>query len=220
VPENLARPGRRKAALPADAGPAVKALKEWLRGYVGDTSLEAVAAAASYSVSTVSNALGGTELPRLVLVQSIAAGVGAPLNAAHRIWWEAALEEFAKDNPARPDDPLADFARQLRRVMLRSDLGKTTVLRHMARLCAATGSVIAPMSRATLCRLLDGDTLPRPEKMSVFLRVIKASDTELAQLNARYEELATARARAKTARLKARAESARLENRVVSEVLL
>jgi hypothetical protein len=196
MPEYRARPGRPKSALPAEAGPAVTALKEWLRKYVGDTSLEKVAAAATYSVSTVSNALGGTELPRLRLVQSIAAAIDAPQALAHRMWWKAALEEFTKDNPPRPDDPVTDYARQLRHVMLRSDLGKATVLRNMTRLCDNTRSVITPMSRATLCRLLDGTTLPNPEQMSIFLRVINATDTELARLTARYQELATARARA------------------------
>lgn len=198
MPEYRARPGRPKSALPADAGPAVKALKEWLRTHVGNTSLEKVAAAATYSVSTVSNALGGAELPRLRLVQSIAAAVDAPQALAHQMWWKAALEEFTKDNPPRPDDPVADYARQLRHIMLRSDLSKATLLRDMTRLCETTHGVITPMSRATLCRLLDGTTLPHPEQMSIFLRVINPTNTELVQLTVRYHELALARARAKT----------------------
>lgn len=204
MPVYRSRPGRRKSALPAAAGPAVKALKEWLRRYVGETPLEEVAAAASYSVSTVSNALGGVELARLRLVQSIAGGVGAPLPAAHRIWWEAALEEFAKSNPARPDDPVADFALQLRRTMLRSDLGKTEVLARMTRLCDAMGISTKPMSRATLCRLLDGGTLPKPEQMNLLLRVINAREEEVRQLTDRFNELVAARARARTAKLKVR----------------
>jgi hypothetical protein len=207
MPAYRPRPGRRKSALPPASGPAVKALKEWLRRYVGETPLEEVAAAASYSVSTVSNALGGIELPRLRLVQSIAAGVGAPLPAAHRIWWEAALEEFAKSNPARPDDPVADFALQLRRMMLRSDLGKTEVLGRMTRLCDAMKITTKPMSRATLCRLLDGDTLPKPEQMNLFLRVINAREDEVRQLTSRFDELIVERARARTAKLKARSVS-------------
>ncbi|MFF1608222.1 hypothetical protein ACFVYA_10615 [Amycolatopsis sp. NPDC058278] len=182
----------------------MKALKEWLRRFVGETPLEEVAAAASYSVSTVSNALGGTELPRLRLVQSIAAGVGAPLPAAHRIWWEAASEEFTKNNPAQPDDPVADFALQLRRAMLRSDLGKTEVLRRMVRLSDAESLTMKPMSRATLCRLLDGDTLPNPEQMNLFLRVIGIRDEEIRQLTVRFEELIVARARARSTKRKAR----------------
>ncbi|RSD22820.1 hypothetical protein [Amycolatopsis eburnea] len=182
--------------MPADAGPAVKTLKKWLRGFVGETSLEAVAAAASYSVSAVSGALGGTELPRLRLVRSIAAGVGAPAHEAHRVWWAAALEEFTKHNPGLPGDPLAELALDLRRAMLRHDLGKTDVLRRMARLCEADGDVTKAMSRATLCRLLTGNTLPRTDQMTVFLRALSLRDSEVEQLTGRYEELSAARRKA------------------------
>ncbi|NBH07227.1 hypothetical protein [Amycolatopsis sp. SID8362] len=196
VPAYRPRPGRRKSALPAEAGPAVKTLKKWLRGFVGETSLEAVAAAASYSVSAVSGALGGTELPRLRLVRSIAAGVGAPAHEAHRVWWAAALEEFTKHNPGLPGDPLAELALDLRRAMLRHDLGKTDVLRRMARLCEADGDVTKAMSRATLCRLLTGTTLPRTDQMTVFLRALSLRDSEVEQLTGRYEELSAARRKA------------------------
>jgi hypothetical protein len=171
----------------------VKALKKWLRGFVGDTSLEEVAAAASYSISAVSSALGGAELPRLRLVQSIASGVGAPKPEAHRLWWAAALEEFTKDHPQQPADPVAAFALDLRRAMLRNDLGKAEVLRQMARLCESTGDVTKAMSRATLCRLLSGTTLPRTEQMNVFLRALNLRDSEIEQLTGRYERLSAAR---------------------------
>ena len=202
MPSPRPRSGRRKSALPPETDPAVKALKKWLRGYVGDTPLEEVAAAASYCVSAVSTALGGTELPGLRVVRSIAAGVGASQVQAHKLWWAAALEDFAKRNPAKPDDPLADFALDLCRAMLMHDLGKTEVLRRMTRLCEAEGNVIKAMSRATLCRLLDGTTLPRPDQMNVFLRVIGLRESELEQLTDRYEKLDTARALARAAKSK------------------
>ncbi|HEY3481139.1 MAG TPA: hypothetical protein VGL02_19785 [Streptomyces sp.] len=171
----------------------MKTLKKWLREFVGDTSLEDVAAAASYSISAVSTALGGTDLPRLRLVQRIAAGVGAPQQQAHQIWWAAALEEFNAHDPARPSDPVASFARDLRRAMLRNDLGKTEVLRRMGRRCEASGDVTKAMSRATLCRLLTGVTLPRADQMNVFLRVIDLRDRDIVALTERYEDLVAAR---------------------------
>ncbi|WP_326957602.1 hypothetical protein [Amycolatopsis sp. NBC_01286] len=187
------RPGRRKSALPAEVDPAVKALKKWLRGFVGDMSLEDVAAAARYSISAVSSALGGAELPRLRLVQGIATGVNAPAHEAHRLWWAAALEEFTKRHPDPPADPVAQLAQDLRRVMLRNDLGKTEVLRRMVRLCESKGNVTTAMSRATLCRLLAGATLPRTNQMSVFLRVLNLRDDEVEALISRYERLMAAR---------------------------
>lgn len=193
MPSHRLRSGRKKSALPAEAGPAVKTLKKWLRGFVGDTSLEDVAAAASYSISAVSTALGGADLPRLRLVQSIAAGVGAPQQQAHQLWWAAALDEFNSHNSAQPDDLVASFALDLRRAMLRNDLGKVEVLGRMARRCHAGGDVTKAMSRATLCRLLTGTTLPRADQMNVFLRVLDLRDHEIDALTNRYEYLVASR---------------------------
>ncbi|MET8997183.1 hypothetical protein [Amycolatopsis sp. NPDC004169] len=197
------RAGRRKSALPADAGPAITALKKWLRQHVGDIPLERVAAASMYSVSAVSSALGGTELPRLRLVRSIASGIGAPQGHAHELWWAAALEEFTKNNPSRSGDPLGEFALDLRKAMLKNDLGPTDVLRRMARLCAAEGDTAKAMSRATLSRLLAGTTLPRSEQMDVFLRVINLRDGEIERLTSRYDVLGTAMALVRSANLRA-----------------
>jgi hypothetical protein len=193
MPSSRLRAGRRKSALPANAGPAITALKKWLREHVGDIPLEKVATAASYSVSAVSSALGGAELPRLRLVQSIVGGISAPQGRAHELWWAAALEDFTKNNPPRrPGSPLAEFGLDLRKAMLKNDLGPTDVLRRMARLCAAEGDVTKAMSRATLCRLLAGTTLPRSEQMDVFLRVINLREGEVERLSSRYDVLSTA----------------------------
>jgi hypothetical protein len=178
----------------------VTALKEWLREFASDTPLEEVAGAAAYSVTAVSDALRGIEVPRLRLVQSIARGVGAPLAQAHQLWWAAALEEFAKRNPVKPAGSLAGFALDLRRAMLRNDLSKTEVLSRMARLCKTDGDVTNAMSRATLCRLLGGTTLPRSDQMNVFLRVLGLREREIEQLTRDYEALSLARAQGKSAK--------------------
>lgn len=197
VPSSRARTGRRKSALPADAGPAILKLKQWLRDHVGDTPLEHVAVSACYSVSAVSNALGGAELPRLRLVLRIADGINAPRGRAHELWWAAALEDLAKSSPA-PVGIDAEFAFDLRKAMLKTDLGPTDVLQRMAKLCAAEGNVTTAMSRATLARLLTGATLPRAGQMDVFLRVLSLSDGEFARLRSRYEVLCAASAMAKS----------------------
>lgn len=191
VPLSRARTGRRKSALPAYAGPAILKLKQWLRDQAGDTALEQIAVSACYSVSAVSNALGGAELPRLRLVLRIAAGINAPRGRAHELWWAAALEDLVKSSPT-PVGMLAEYAFDLRKAMLKTDLGPKEVLQRMAKLCAAEGNVTTAMSRATLARLLTGTTLPRAGQMDVFLRVICLGDPDFARLRSRYEVLCAA----------------------------
>jgi hypothetical protein len=175
-------------------------LKQWLRSFVGDTPLEEIAALATYSISAVSNAIGGASVPRLRVVYSIAAGVGAPKGRAHELWWAAALEQFNRDNPATSGHPLVEFGVELRKAMLKSDLGLVDVLGRMRQLCAAEGGHHAVMSRATLGRLLAGRTLPRDEHMALFLRALNLRDGEIERLTSRYETIGMALRMVKSAK--------------------
>ncbi|MFE5565936.1 hypothetical protein ACFQ68_13200 [Amycolatopsis japonica] len=197
------RQGRRKAALPADAEMTAIALKKWLRGYIGETSLEQVASRARYSISAVSTAVGGAGVPSLQLVRGIADAVGAPAKQAAEMWWAAALAEFTKHNPPCPDDPLASFAQDLRKVMLKAGLGQADVLYRMARLSAENSELDPAMSRATLSRFLSGRCLPRHGQMMLLLRVLPLQDEEAARLKSRYGTLETALRMAKSMLLKA-----------------
>ncbi|MGW5703850.1 hypothetical protein [Amycolatopsis japonica] len=144
---------------------------------------------ASYSVSAISAALGGAELPRLRIVRSIAASIAAPPDEAYQLWWAAAIEDFEAKNPPARRTPLAQFGLDLRRSMLRQDLGQTDLLRKMMRQCAAEGDLAKMMSRATLCRLLAGTTLPRVEQMSLLMGVLNLPRAELHQLANSYKTL-------------------------------
>ena len=167
-------------------------MKQWLRGYAGNTPLEQIAAGAEYAISAVSTAMGGSDLPRLQLVRSIAAAVGAPQTQTYELWWAAALEEFRKKNPAEPNSPLEEFGQALQLAMLRADFGPGDVLTRMQQVARAGEFGIAPMSRATLSRMLVGATLPREEQMDLFFRSLIISDRELKVLWARYQSVSMA----------------------------
>ncbi len=194
------RAGRPKAALPVTAEVAVIALKEWLRSHIGDTPLEEVAAAARYCTSAVSTAVGGAELPSWQRVRGIAAAVGAPTEQAHELWWNAALADFRKQNP-RPEDPIAYYGWELRKIMLREGLGQNDVLQRMERLVSQDSGLGSAMSRATLGRFLAGKSLPRRYgQMVLLLRVLPLKGDEAERLKNRYTILEAAVQIAKTIR--------------------
>lgn len=185
------RLGRAKSALPVDADPRVIALKEWLRDCAGTTSWTEVAAAASYSISAVSTALGGASLPKLRVVLAIAAAVGAADTTTRELWVAAKLAEYQRATPT-PATPLGELAGELRVAMARIDVGATQLQQRMRKLAVTTGYGKEPMSRATLHRFLNGETLPRLGQVGLLLRCLEMGEPQRDQLLRRCEVIQAA----------------------------
>uniref|UniRef100_UPI003F498AE8 hypothetical protein n=1 Tax=Amycolatopsis sp. CA-082387 TaxID=3239918 RepID=UPI003F498AE8 len=194
-----ARRGRPKAELPRDATAAVITLKKWLRTHAGDVQLKTVAQRSNYSLSTVSTVLGGPTLPPLRQVLSVAEGVHASKREAHELWYAAALEEFTTALPPKPWNPLVEYGIDLRKAMLRNDLGAGQLLRSMELAAGRFGGLAAAMSRATLDRLLAGTKLPASiVQLDLLFDALTLSQGESAQLRMRYRVLCAALAMLKS----------------------
>jgi hypothetical protein len=194
-----ARRGRPKADLPGDATAAVVALKRWLRTQVGDVPLKTVAQRSNYSLSTVSTVLGGSTVPPLRQVLSVAEGVHASRREAHELWYAAALEGFTATLPAKPCNPLVEFGIDLRKTMLRNDIGAGQLHRSMELASSRFDGLADVMSRATLDRLLGGSKLPTSiVQMDLLFEALNLPKTESAQFRLRYRVLCAALAMMKS----------------------
>ncbi|MEV6832091.1 hypothetical protein [Amycolatopsis sp. NPDC051102] len=156
----------------------------------GDTKLETIAARSGFSVSTVCAVIGGSTLPPLQQVLSVAGGIGGSQRHAHGLWYAAALQAFRASQPKNPG-PLAAFGIELRRAMLKEDLGPADVRRRMVE--AAARFDVRSMSVGTLRRLLSGaGAMPKIVQMDLLLEVLPLQPDELQRLKARHRVLSEA----------------------------
>lgn len=184
------RCGRPKSGLPADAQPEVLDLKQYLRSEAGDAKLETIAGRSGFGVSTVCAVLGGSTLPPLHQVLRVAVGIGASQRRAHSLWYAAALQAFQASQPKHPG-PLAAFGIELRRAMLKHDLGPADVRRDMVEAAAKVG--VRSMSIDTLRKLLAGaGAMPKIVQMDLLLKALPLQSDELQRLRARHRVLSEA----------------------------
>jgi hypothetical protein len=164
--------GRNTNPLPT-AGPAVTSLKEWLRGIRGNIPLSELAQASHYSKATLSEASGGTKVPRRNVVLAYAKVCAANEHDAEMLWAAARLEDLGLTSG--PDSP----GSRMRAELISTPAELATALKGIMILAGIDGikEMVAAsardsetrLSRVTISRTLTGATPPTSTVLKKFL---------------------------------------------------
>ncbi|MFM9614925.1 nSTAND1 domain-containing NTPase [Streptomyces niveiscabiei] len=166
--------GRREVPVDPAAGPVQRFAFELrkLRAEADGVTYRELALRAGYSVTTLSRAAGGEQLPTLPVVLAYVRACGG--NSA---WWEARWREAAEEGP--PDDGCAppyrglaryepdDSALFFGREQLTADLVELLSRRRFAAVFGASGSGKSSLLRAGLIPALRQDRDPRPSAIRI-----------------------------------------------------
>ncbi|MFM9448916.1 hypothetical protein [Streptomyces acidiscabies] len=166
--------GRREVPVDPAAGPVQRFAFELrkLRAEADGVTYRELALRAGYSVTTLSRAAGGEQLPTLPVVLAYVRACGG--NSA---WWEARWREAAEDVPPddgsappyrglaryEPDDSALFFGRE----QLTADLVELLSRRRFAAIFGASGSGKSSLLRAGLIPVLRQARDPRPSAIRI-----------------------------------------------------